>query len=144
MIQKPGRAGIFRGVSRSLKIASQTSRNLTRAVDTTKTKFWGLSGQINLDQVRVGINVNSLTWPLHRIRIDSNNYKLGKSYCYKRSGMNGDREDDVPRHAWRWLVCVSIVLLLGLVFIVLGFVLIIDPNWAYPNVQPIAGLQPIK
>lgn len=58
--------------------------------------------------------------------------------------MSGDREDGVPRHAWRWFVCVSIVLLLGLVFIVLGFVLIIDPNWAYPNVQPIAGLQPIK
>jgi len=58
--------------------------------------------------------------------------------------MSNGKVNRVSGHGWRWHVAVATVLLLGLVFIVLGFILIMDPNWAYRSVQPVQNLQPIK
>ena len=80
-------------------------------------------------------NVNFFTCPLRKNRLYSHHYKFNKTHDGHEECLNMDkRNESLPaRHGWRWHMVVAIVLLLVLVFIVLGFVLVMDPNWAYEH-----------
>lgn len=46
-------------------------------------------------------------------------------------GRSEDGKSLIARPSWRMRIAVGVILLLGLVFVGLGFILVMDPHWAY-------------